>query len=307
MRPKTELSQSPALRRYGWLAHGFTARAASREKNFNLGYTVSPDPDSVTRNRKRLGRLLKAGGVQLVTLRQRHTDIVQVLDSLKPRGRRERDGAWRLPGDALVTNQPGLLLAVQVADCVPVLLADPKRRVVAAAHAGWRGSCQRIVEKTLGVMQQRFGTDPADVRVAIGPSIRQCCYEVGREVVEQFEAQFAFAEEIVQRTDPSPQDVHWQQPVHALLRDNREVRPRPALTAPETTRYHLDLEAANRRQLEAAGVPEKNIWSSPLCTACNTDKLFSYRAEHGKTGRLMGVVGLLPDKTRTTTSDGRGR
>ena len=106
------------------------------------------------------------------------------------------------------------------------------------------------------------------------------------------EAQFSFSGEVITKTESSPHEVHWQQPLHALMRQEREVRPRPALTAPDATTYHLDLVAANRLQLEAAGVPAKSIWASPLCTACNTDKLFSYRAEHGKTGRMMGVIGI---------------
>jgi len=113
-----------------------------------------------------------------------------------------------------------------------------------------------------------------------------------KEVVEQVEAQFPFSGEVITKTEPSPHEVHWQQPLHALMRQGSEVRPRPALTAPEATKYHMDLLAANRLQLEAVGVPARSIWASPLCTACNTDKLFSYRAEHGKTGRMMGVVGI---------------
>jgi YfiH family protein len=294
MRPDSDLLFSPAFSRFRWLVHAFTTRQLGREKNCNLGYSVTRDKAGVTANRRRLLRRLSAGSFQLVGLRQRHTDIVVPVEEGGKRTRPEIDGAWRLPGDALVTSQSGQLLAVQVADCVPVLLVDTKQRVVAAVHAGWRGTVKRIVEKTVGILQQRFGTDRANLRAALGPCIHSCCYEVGREVVEQVEAQFAFAGKIIAKTEPSPHEVHWQQSMHALLRQDREVRPRPALTAPEATKYHLDLVVANRLQLEAAGVPAKSIWASPLCTACNTDKLFSYRAEHGKTGRMMGVVGIRP-------------
>ena len=306
MRPNSDLLFSPALSRCRWLTHAFTTRQLGREENGNLGYTVTRDKTRVTANRRRLLRRLSAGSVQLVGLRQRHTDIVVPVEEGSKHGRSEADGAWRLPGDALVTNQPGMLLAVQVADCVPVLLVDTRQRVVAAVHAGWRGTVKRIVEKTVGILQQRYGTDPANLRAAWGPCIHSCCYEVGREVVEQVEAQFSFAGKIITKTEPSPHKVHWQQPLHALMRQDSEVRPRPALTAPEATAYHLDLVAANRLQLEAAGVLAKSIWTSPLCTACNTDRLFSYRAEHGKTGRMMGLVGILPGKARTTRSNRRG-
>lgn len=286
---KTELIQAAPLRRYGWLVHGFTTRHQSAGRDFNLSYSVADDAKVVSRNRRRLMRRLAAKGMQLITLRQRHTDMIQVIDSLPHVGEREPDGALKLPGDAVVSTRPGLLLAVQVADCLPLLLVDAKRRVVAAVHAGWRGTAKRIAEKTVGRMRQEFGTNPKDVRAVFGPSIRRCCYEVGREVVEAYQGTFSYCDELFSRTEASPSEVHWQQP---LLTDNRELRPRPGVTAPPGEKFHLDLVAANRRQLQAAGVPARNIWTSPLCTACQTDLLFSHRAEHGRTGRLMGVIGL---------------
>ena len=302
---REDLQQVPSWR-YGWLVHAFTARRLGREDWFNLGYSATRDKESVTRNRLALRRRLGASRMQWVTLRQQHTDVIRVVDSPNPNGLRDPGGAWRLAGDAVVTDQPGLLLAVQVADCVPVLLVEPRRKIIAAVHAGWRGTVQRIVEKTVGVMQQRFGVEPARLRAALGPSIRRCCYEVGREVVEKFESQFAYRKKLIHRVDPSPHEVHWQQPAAAILNESgRPRRPRPAVTAPEATRYFLDLEAANRLQLEAAGVVPANIWSSPECTACHTDRLFSHRAEHGKTGRTMGLVGILPDKAQATESNRR--
>jgi hypothetical protein len=286
---KTELIQAAPLRRYGWLVHAFTTRHQSAGRDFNLSYSVAKDPNDVSRNRRRLMRRLTTKGMQLITLRQRHTDMIQVIDSLPHVGEHEPDGALKFPGDAVVSTRPGLLLAVQVADCLPLLLVDAKRRVVAAVHAGWRGTVKRIAEKTVGRMRQEFGTNPKDVRAAFGPSIRRCCYEVGREVVEAYQGTFSYCDELFSRTEPSPSEVHWQQP---LLTDNRKLRPRPGVTAPPGEKFHLDLVAANRRQLQAAGVPARNIWTSPLCTACHTDLLFSHRAEHGRTGRLMGLIGL---------------
>ena len=286
---KTELIQAAPLLRDGWLVHAFTTRYQSAGRDFNLNYSVADDAKVVSRNRRRLMRRLAAKGMQLITLRQRHTDMIQVVDSLPHVGEREPDGALKLPGDAVVSARPGLLLAVQVADCLPLLLVDAKRRVVAAVHAGWRGTLKRIAEKTVGRMRQEFGTNPKDVRAAFGPSIRRCCYEVGREVVEAYQGAFSYCDELFSRTEASPSEVHWQQP---LLTDNRELRPRPGVTAPPGEKFHLDLVAANRRQLQAAGVPARNIWISPLCTTCRIDLLFSHRAEHGRTGRLMGLVGI---------------
>ncbi len=248
----------------------------------------------MTRNRGALLRRL-GGRWQFVTLKQRHTDIVRAVGRM-PRGAgvtRERDGALKLYGDALITDQPGLLLAVQVADCLPILLVDPKRRVVAAVHAGWRGTTKRIVEKTVGEMRARFGCRPADIRATIGPGIHRCCYEVGREVAERFEAQFPYWEKVIRRVKTSVPDVIWQQRLMSREPLAPGVRrPRPALTAPAEEKLYLDLVEANRRQLVAAGVLAKSIAASPLCTACRTDLLFSHRAEHGRTGRMMGLIGI---------------
>lgn len=297
-----QLLVAPRLRRCSWLAHGFTTR---RPGDFNLNYSAAKTPAAVERNRRALLRALgspkRARGWQLVTLRQRHTDVIQAIHQAsggKPPGgfglgrqRRERDGAVKLVGDAVITDQPGLLLAVQVADCLPVLLVEPDRRVVAAVHAGWRGTAKRIAEKTVGRMRQEFGCNPKRMLAVIGPGIHRCCYEVGREVAEAFEASFPYWAKLIHRTEPSPSEVHWQQPL--LAPAAREPRPRPAVTTPPAEKFHLDLVEATRRQLVAAGLKAGNVWASPLCTACRTDLFFSHRAERGRTGRMMGVVGLV--------------
>lgn len=280
------------LRRFSWLTHAFTTR---KPGEFNLNYSVAKSPGAVTRNRRALLRAL-GGRWQLVTLKQRHTDIVRGVNKV-PRSEgvmRERDGALKLYGDALITDRPGLLLAVQVADCLPILLVDTKRRVVAAVHAGWRGTMKRISEKTVGEMRARFGCRPQDIRAAIGPGIHRCCYEVGREVVERFEAQFPYWEKMVRRVKTSVPDVIWQQRLMSREPLAPGVRrPRPALTAPAEEKLYLDLVEANRRQLVAAGLRAKSITASPLCTVCRTDLLFSHRAEHGHTGRTMGLIGIV--------------
>jgi len=286
------LARAPNLKRCRWLKHGFTTR---RPGEFNLNYSVADSPAAVTRRRRTLLHALGDGRRrwQLITLRQRHTDIVRVLgeaDDGLGRARREPDGARKFTGDALITNQPGRLLAVQVADCLPILLADPERRVVAAVHAGWRGTLAGIVKKTVGRMRQEFGSDPKRILAAFGPGIHRCCYEVGREVVDHFEAKFSYADKIIRRTQPSPSQVHWQQPL--LDPEPGTPRPRPAVTSPYGLEFHLDLVEANRRQLVAAGLKPKNISVSPHCTACRTGLFFSHRAERGRTGRMMGLVGM---------------
>jgi polyphenol oxidase len=190
----------------------------------------------------------------------------------------------------LVTDTPGLLVAVQAADCVPVILVDRKRRAVGAFHAGWRGTVKRIVEKGVGEMRKHFGCDPRNLVAAIGPGIQSCCYEVGEEVRTRFEAQFAYGAKLfceVKESDPV-----------------REKYPLLFLTARAPghsdlpVKIYLDLVEANRRQLLDAGVAAENIDVSAPCTACHRDKLFSFRGDKGVTGRLMGVAGIRPPHSR---------
>jgi YfiH family protein len=164
--------------------------------------------------------------------------------------------------DALATREPGVLLGVKTADCVPVLLADARAGACAAVHAGWRGTLQEIVARALSKMSEEFGTRPADVRAAIGPAALACCYEVGPEVVEAFRTRFADAGDL--------------------------------FTPTEEGRALVDLQRANREQLTAAGVRPERVHTLPLCTICCPDLFFSYRRDrklHGRTGRLLSVIG----------------
>jgi YfiH family protein len=192
----------------------------------------------------------------------------------------------QLVGDGLITSTLKLLLAIQTADCLPVILIDPKRRAIGVFHAGWRGTVKRIVEKGVGEMFRCFGSRPRDLKAAIGPGIQGCCYEVGEEVRTKFASQFAYAESLFR-------EVKDSDPV-------REKYPLLFLTARAPghselpKKIFLDLVEANRQQLIAAGVPKKNIETSPLCTSCHPELLFSYRAEKGKTGRMIAAVGIRP-------------
>lgn len=279
-----QVLQAGALQRLPWLVHGFSTRpgGASRlEKEagvLNLGFTDWDTRENVHANRAKFFAALGAAGMKLVTLRQIHSDIVRVLDSAPEQS---------LRGDAVVTRAPGLLLAVQTADCVPLLLADTRRRVVAVVHAGWRGTLRRVAAKTLGRMRMDFGTNPRDVIAVLGPAIGRGCYEVGPEVAQAYAAQFAQARE-------------WFDGPFDRLATGEEPNPLKWLTMvppghdPPPPRVQLDLIAANRWQLADAGVSEAHIIAGNLCTACRTDLFFSYRREGGRTGRLLGVVGIKP-------------
>ncbi len=150
-------------------------------------------------------------------------------------------------GDALIENQPGSVVAVKTADCIPILLVDERSRAVAAVHAGWRGTAAHIAAEAVTVMAARFGTRAEDLHAAIGPGIGKCCYEVGAEVAAQFGGQ---------------------------------------------GRGHIDLPAANRRQLEESGVTPRRIYASNLCTMCRAEEFDSFRRDQAAAGRMYSFAGI---------------
>src|SRR5258706_2876262 len=199
--------QVPALAKLAWLVHGFSTRVGGVSKLdgkrvLNLGFTEWDARENVKENRRRLQAAVGAPDFQLVSLLQFHSDAILHFETAPTEPSR---------GDASVTKSPGLLLAVQAADCVPILLVDPKNRAVAAVHAGWRGTLASIVEETIGRMQMQFGSEAADLLAAIGPAIGGCCYEVGTEVAAAFSGQFANAAEFFDelRTGDEPNPLQW--------------------------------------------------------------------------------------------------
>jgi YfiH family protein len=291
-RAKLNILRGSQLSDFSWLVHGFSTRLGgfsriSGGNALNLGFTKDDSKALVERNRAEFLRALgastertnqRSAGTKLwplVTLRQVHSDVIRLVD---------KAGKPQLVGDGMIAKTPGLLLGIQTADCLPIMLVDPKHRAVGVFHAGWRSTVKRIVEKGVGEMRRCFGSRPSDLKAAIGPGIHGCCYEVGEEVREKFESQFAYAEKLfreVEESDP----VREKYPMLFLTAraPGHSVLPK---------KIFLDLVEANRQQLLVAGVPEKSIEASPFCTNCRTDLLFSYRAENGKTGRMMAVVGI---------------
>jgi polyphenol oxidase len=287
-----EILESPGLSKLRWLVHAFSTRRGGvsefsnppkdekRQPVLNLGFTDRDARQHVIENRRRFAEAIGASSMQMVTLRQVHSDIVLSVGLDQPRLRHS------FTGDALLTRKPGFLLVVQTADCIPILLADNRTRAVAAVHAGWRGTIKRIAEKALGRMRMEFGTRPEDVYAALGPGIGGCCYEVGHEVAQEFAAQF-------------PEARDWfAGPFDAIATGQDNPNWLPWLTmmppghAPQPPRVHLDLIAANRALLRSTGVPPENIAVSGFCTVCRADLFFSYRRER-KTGRMMAAIGIL--------------
>jgi len=289
---KLQLLRSEKLGKLAWLVHAFSTRPGGVSRAYggnalNLGFTELDSRAAVERNRELFLKELGAANGRtiwpLVSLRQIHSDLIHRVDGIRV----DRLPLRLLTGDGIVTDTPGVVLAVQTADCLPVILADRKRRAVGVFHAGWRGTVKRIVEKGIGEMRKHFKSDPRDLVAAIGPGVQGCCYEVGEEVRTKFEAQFAYAGSLfraVKESDPV-----------------REKYPLLFLTARAPghselpMKLFLDLVEANRRQLLDAGMMAKNIDMSGPCTACHTELLFSFRAEKGVTGRMMGAAGIKPE------------
>jgi len=272
-----------------WLTHGFSTRVGGvstlgGQKALNLSFMDWDRRENVLENRRLLQLAVGAKDATLVAMRQIHSDVVHPFRREIPRYARN-DGvepaAKPCKGDAAITGEPGLLLGVQTADCVPILLVDPQRRVVAAIHAGWRGTLARIAQKTVGRIQMEFGCKPANLLAVIGPSIGPCCYEVSADFVTKFRAQFADAETYFDeaRTGEEPNPLQW-------------MNMYPPGHQPPPKNVHLDLRKANRLQLVAAGLRETNIFVSDLCTGCRRDLFFSYRKEGTVSGRMMSVIGV---------------
>lgn len=254
----------PALSACSGVTHAYTTRRGGISlepyASLNMGLHVGDDPERVIANRQRACRLLGADISQMVAGQQVHgAKVVTVGTSFCGRGSMSRDDA--IPGvDALVTAEPGVLLSSYYADCVPLFFMDPVRKVVALAHAGWKGTVLRIGAATVRHMQQEHGCRAGDIIAGIGPSIGPCCYEVDAPVIKQVEGCL---------------------PGHAGL-----ARPgKPG-------KWWLNLPEVNRRVLLEAGIRSENITMAGYCTSCRNDLFFSHRGENGWTGRMASLIML---------------
>jgi len=287
-----QVLRSEKLSAVPWLLHGFSTRMGGVTQEYggnqlNLGMTAEDSRENVLKNRGRFMRAIgainaKGKAWHVNTVNQRHTGIVHRVASGKAFGSLQKGGK-SIVGDGLITNVRGVLLSVRVADCYPVLLADVKRKAIGIFHAGWRGTTQRIVEKGVGDMRRYFGSRPQDILAVVGPGIGSCCYEIGEEVENEFDSQFAYSKDLFSDVFDS-WSLHTRYPL-LFLNQRAPGHGEPALSR------HLDLAEANRRQLLDAGIPAENIEVMGLCTACQTDRFFSYRKEH-VTGRMMAVIGI---------------
>jgi YfiH family protein len=241
------------FQRYSALRHCITQRDLQQPLEGSLALHTGQDPAQVLTNRAQVEEYF-GDESYFVSALQVHGDHVHVAT-------KTLDHGWDnsnpdLKADAMVTHLPGVVLTILTADCAPILLYDPIHQAIGAIHAGWRGTQQEIVRKTIEKMGELYGTDPAGLIVGIGPAIGGCCYEVGAEVADHF-------------TDYPK-----------------------ALSAKKNGKYLLDTKQVNAEQLMALGVPEKQIEISPVCTMCEHERFFSYRARPGEAGRFMSCISL---------------
>jgi YfiH family protein len=231
----------------------------SAQHLFTSRQPALPDPEGWRQALASLG----AAPERLMRVKQVHGNAVRVLR----RGEVPADAAEQRPdGDAIASNEPGLALAVMVADCVPMLIADPVRGAAAAVHAGWRGTCAQVVRAAVEVMTREFGSDPDDLRAAIGPSAGPEDYEVGEQLLDEFVS-----------GGHRPEDIdRW------FRRDG--------------ARPHLDLWRANADQLRQGGVPDDHIYICGLSTVSNPAVFHSYRVDGEKAGRMAGLI-VVPGAT----------
>lgn len=211
----------------------------------NLGKSTEDDPADVSENRRLICATLGFVPEQMAWSRQVHGEEIRLVTG--PGGAEGHD--------ALVSGATGVLLAVSVADCTPILVYDHANRAIAAIHAGWRGTVAGLVGKTLSFMEQHFGTRGPDCFAYVGACIDECSFEVGEEVADKFSATF-------KRFDPA------------------------------RGKFMVDLKKANAAQLHAFGIPENQLEISPYCTLRDADIFFSHRHSGGITGRGMGLIGL---------------
>jgi len=258
-RARLPLFQFEALARCEGLAHGVFTRQGGVSRppydSLNVSLAVGDEREQVLENRARIAAALDGALGTLRGARQVHGAAWRVVDRVPPDLATERE-----PADILLSGTPGALLLLKFADCTPLVLWDPVRRWVAVAHAGWRGTARNVAAATVAALRECAGSEPARLRAAIGPAIGACCYEVGPEVVEA-----------VCASDLSAAKV---------ARDGPRGRP------------HLDLAAANRLQLEAAGLQRGHIEVADRCTACDTVTFFSHRALGAPAGRFAVVAGV---------------
>ena len=243
------------FQKYPKLLHLVTQKSSSMPYSFSLALHTGEDEKAILENRQSMAKQLQATkNLYFVVAKQTHSDNIHIVTQEETKGWESQNDAIE-NCDALITKLPNVMLSVLTADCVPILLYDEKKGVIAAVHAGWKGTKAKIVYKTVTKMVQVFGSNPQDIVAGIAPSIGACCYEVGEDVARHF--------------------------AHT-----------PKCMTTKEDKSMLDLPYLNKMQLLKAGLTDANITLSNICTSCEVEHYFSYRKEQGCTGRFMSMIGL---------------
>ncbi|WP_432400752.1 peptidoglycan editing factor PgeF [Wukongibacter sp. M2B1] len=254
----------PSFEESGLVKHCFTTRIGGTSetpyKSLNLGMKTQDSKEDVYRNYEIICETLDIDIENLVLSDQVHKDNIMIVDE-GHRGNGVINPNRLIEIDGLITNKTNVALVTLYADCVPIFILDRKRKIIALAHGGWRGTVKKIGKKVIKSMTSNFNTNPEDCIVGIAPSIGQCCYEVDDYVISKFKSNY--------------------DNINDLIKDKGSGK------------YLLDLWAANKISLMEAGVPARNITVSNICTKCNNDIFFSYRADDGKTGRMAAILQLI--------------
>jgi YfiH family protein len=262
-RGHVEFLQAATWLSYPFLTHAFcTRRGGVSEGPFaslNMSKKEGDDDANIRKNWDIVAATFGVASGNFFQVHQVHGDRILTIDDAGT----QDFGPGDLKYDAIVTHRPGLALCVKTADCVPVLMVDVEKRIVAAVHAGWRGSALNISGKVLRLLSERYGSNPYDVQAAIGPAIGSCCYEVDDAVYEAMES--------------------------------HPARGKIFTSLPERGKWKLNLALANRYQLQELGVPGERIMDADICTSCTSERFYSHRREGGMTGRLLNFIMLNDD------------
>ena len=238
-----------------YCSHAITTKNMHEPYAFSVALHTGENKEKIVTNRKKIASLLGwKGNIHFVIANQTHSDNIEIVESNNNLGWDNVEDAIE-NCDALITNKKGIVLSVLTADCVPILLLDTKKNVIATVHAGWKGTKLEIVSKTVKRMIEAFDSNPKDIIAGIAPSIGACCYEVDEDVAKHF-----------------------------FNIDNAYIK--------KGKKYMLDLPAINKQQLLKSGLLESNIEMSDICTACEVETFFSYRKEKGCSGRFMSMIAL---------------
>ena len=242
--------------KYSDLLHVVTNKSMNFPYGFSLALHTGENEEEIIENRNIVAKALQSDKhLHFIVANQTHSDHITIIGKKETKGWDSLENAIE-DCDALITNEKDIVLTILTADCVPILLYDSEKKVVAAVHAGWKGTKAKIIAKTVLKMNEIYGCEPKNIIAALAPSIGSCCYEVGEDVAEHF---FDTATGYRQVED----------------------------------KYMLDLPCINKYQLLEVGLSEDNIEMSDICTACEVDRYFSYRKEQGCSGRFMSMIGLI--------------